>query len=187
MASTWNSLQVATLVVEALTPLAVAGVGYFVAKTSRRIEEIQWANQTVVTRRLEIFGEVAPALNRLLCFAIFVGSWKEIEPAQATALKRKLDETMYANRVLFSVALFQAYRDFTATIFEMYAAVGDDAPLRVPISCELGDRRNLPWWRGTMAALFSASNTVDRKQVQAAYNELEQRFRADLYVAHNEH
>lgn len=187
MASPWNSLQVATLGVQALTPLVVAGVGYFVARTSRRIEEVQWANQTVVTRRLEIFAQVAPWLNQLFCFATFVGGWKETQPAHATNLKRKLDETMYANRVLFSDALFDAYREFTEALFDMYASVDADAPLRVPISCHLGDRRNMTWWAPVMEALFTTTNTVSREHVQATYYKLEERFRADLYVDHEGH
>ena len=43
MASSWNSVEIATLAVAALTPLTVAGLGYFVARTGRRIERIQWA------------------------------------------------------------------------------------------------------------------------------------------------
>ncbi len=94
MASSWNGMEIATLAVSALTPLTVAALGYFVARTSRRIERVQWANQTVVSRRLEIFSQVAPWLNQLLCFATFVGGWKEIEPRQAVGLKRKVDETI---------------------------------------------------------------------------------------------
>jgi hypothetical protein len=99
MADSWTSVQIATLAVDALTPLTVAGLGLYVARASRRIEQIQWANQTVVTRRLDIFTQLAPGLNQLLCFATFVGGWKEIQPRQAITLKRRLDETMYANRV----------------------------------------------------------------------------------------
>jgi hypothetical protein len=187
MASPWNSLQVATLAVQALTPLVVAGVGYFLTRASRRIEEVQWANQTVVTRRLEIFAQVAPWLNQLFCFATFVGVWKEIQPGQATGLKRKLDETMYANRVLFSDSLFDAYREFLEALFDMYASVDADAPLRVPVSCHLGDRRNMTWWTPGMEALFTTKNTVSREHVQEAYYKLEERFRADLYVAHEPH
>src|ERR1039458_7812476 len=109
MTTSWTSVQIATLAVEALTPLTVAGLGVFIARASRRIEQVQWANQTVVTRRLDIFAQLAPGLNQLLCFATFVGGWKEIQPRQAIALKRKLDETMYANKVLFSGQLFGAY------------------------------------------------------------------------------
>jgi len=72
----------------------------------------------------------------LLCFATFVGRWKEVQPLEAIGLKRKLDETMYANRLLFSDALFDAYREFMAALFAMYATVGADAHLRAPIDSQ---------------------------------------------------
>ncbi len=183
MASPWNSLQVATLVVDALTPITVAGLGVVFARTSRRIEQVQWANQTVVTRRLDIFAELAPGLNQLLCFATFVGGWKEIQPREAIAIKRKLDETMYANKVLFSDELFAAYHQFMAMLFAMYATTDADAHLRAPIKCQWGDRRNMPWWdEGSMASLFAPGDPVATDDVKAAYDELAERFRADLYV-----
>ncbi len=184
MASSWNSVQIATLAVAALTPLTVAGLGVFVARASRRLERVQWANQTVITRRLEIFGQVALKLNQLLCFATFVGGWKEIQPLAAIGLKRQIDETMYANRVLFSDELFEAYRVFMAALFAMYATTGADAHLRAPIDSQWGDRRNLPWWEDTMTGLFSVDKPGSMDEIQAAYERLSQRFRADLYVTH---
>jgi hypothetical protein len=181
----WNSVQVWTLVVDALTPITVAGLGVFVARAGKRLERVQWANQTVITRRLDIFGEVAPKLNRLLCFATFVGGWKEIEPRQAIGLKREIDETMYANRVLFSNELFEAYREFMAALFAMYATTDADAHLRAPIASEWGDRRNMRWWSNPMAGLFSTDQACDMDEIQAAYERLGERFRADLYVTHD--
>jgi hypothetical protein len=184
MADTWSSVQIATLAVAALTPLTVAGLGLLIARASRRLEQVQWANQTVVTRRLDIFADLAPGLNQLLCFATFVGGWKEIEPGQAIAIKRKLDETMYANRVLFSPELFAAYHHFMTTLFAMYATTGADAPLRAPVESVWGDRRKLPWWNEqAMPILFAAAGQASSiEDIQAAYDELSQRFRADLYV-----
>jgi hypothetical protein len=181
MADSWTSVQIVTVVVDALTPLTVAGLGVYVARAGRRIEQVQWANQTVVTRRLDVFGQLAPGLNQLLCFATFVGGWKEIQPRQAIATKRQLDETMYANRVLFSDELFAAYREFMTTLFAMYAARGGDAHLRAPIESKWGDRRKLPWWDESMAALF-ATPAIGLNGIQAAYDQLSDRFRADLYV-----
>ena len=48
-------------------------------------------------------------------------------PRQAIATKRRLDETMYANRVLFSDELFAAYHQFMIALFAMYATTGADA------------------------------------------------------------
>ena len=184
MASDWNSLQVATLAVAALTPVTVAAVGFYFARASQRLEHVQWANQTVITRRLEIFSQVAPWLNQLLCFATFVGRWKETKPIEAIGLKRQLDETMYANRLLFSDELFEAYREFMATQFAMYATTGADAHLRAPIDSKWGDRRKLPWWTEGMEILFSVDNPASMDDIQAAYEVLTERFRDDLYVTH---
>ncbi|XVV17464.1 hypothetical protein ACQP2X_24705 [Actinoplanes sp. CA-131856] len=180
------ALEVAKLVVEALTPLAVVAVGYVLNRRLRKVEQAQWANQTVITRRLQIFDKLAPPLNRMLCFATFVGRWKEIEPAQVIALKRETDETMYANRLLFSDDLFTAYQAFMSSMFAMFAmfATTDaDAPLRAPISQPgRGDRRNLPWWNPTLQSCFSTSEPATPAEISAAYDALTQQFRSDLYV-----
>jgi hypothetical protein len=181
MADSWTSVQIVTVVVDALTPLTVAAFGAYLARASRRIEQVQWANQTVVTRRLDIFGQLAPGLNQLLCFATFVGGWKEIQPGQAITIKRQLDETMYANRVLFSEELFAAYHQFMAILFAMYATSGADALLRAPIDSKWGDRRKLAWWEESMVGLF-ATSCSSIEDIQAAYGALSERFRADLYV-----
>jgi hypothetical protein len=179
----WTSLQIATLAIDALTPLTVAGLGVLLARTSRRIEQVQWANQTVVTRRLDIFAQLAPGLNQLLCFATFVGSWKDIQPAHAITIKRQLDQTMYASKVLFSSQLFGAYHQFMATLFAMYATTGADALIRAPIASQWGDRRQLPWWHDDMTSLF-ATDTASPGDIQAAHDQLSERLRADLYVTH---
>jgi hypothetical protein len=183
MSGQWNSIEIATLAVAAVTPLTVAVVGYFVARAGQRHGHVQWANQTVLTRRLEIFNQVAPALNQLLCFATFVGGWKEITPQDAIALKRKVDEIMYTNRVLFSAELVEAYRDFMGALFAMWATTNADAQLRTPIASQWGDRRSFGWWaEDTMAALFSVDNPGSTEEIQATYNRLAERFREDLYV-----
>jgi hypothetical protein len=181
MADSWNSVQIVTVAVNALTPVTVVVLGVLFARASRRIEQVQWGNQTVVTHRLAIFAQLAPGLNQLLCFGTFVGGWKEIDPRKAVEIKRKLDETMYANRVLFSDELFAAYQRFMATLFAMFAATDADALVRAPITIHLGDRRNLPWWNEAMTRLFS-SDTAEVGEIQAAYEELSRRFRADLNV-----
>jgi hypothetical protein len=184
MAAPWTSVQIVTLVVSALTPITVAVLGVMFARASRRLEQVQWANQTVVTHRLDVFAQLAPGLNQLLCFATFVGSWKEIDPRQAIGIKRKLDETMYASKVLFSDELFAAYRHFMTTLFAMYATTDADALLRAPIESQWGSRRNLAWWDDSMTGLFSTDNVASLEDIQAAYDGLGQQFRADLYVTH---
>lgn len=184
--SSWTSLAIVNLAVSALIPIAVVGVGYIVSRATRRLESVQWANQTVVQRRLDIFQQVAPKLNRLLCFAVFVGSWKEVTPADAIRLKREADEIMYVNRVLFSPELFEAYLAFTRTLFELYARTDDNAALRVAIRSPLGNRRNLDWWDESMEKEFSTSDVPSLDEVHATHDALSERFRRDLYITRQE-
>jgi hypothetical protein len=182
----WTSLEIIKLTVSALIPIAVVGVGYIVSRATSRLESVKWANQTVIQRRLDLFQQVAPKLNRLLCFAVFVGSWKEITPADAIRLKREIDEIMYVNRVLFSSELLDVYLAFTWALFELYARTDDNARLRVAIKSQLGDRRNLDWWDESMEREFSTSNIPSSDEVQAAYDALSERFRRDLYITRRE-
>jgi hypothetical protein len=97
-----------------------------------------------------------------------------------TSVQIQLDETMYANRVLFSDALFTAHHQFMTTLFAMYATTDADAALRAPIKTQWGDRRNMPWWdEASMAGLFTAT-AATTGDFQAAYNKLAEQFRADL-------
>jgi hypothetical protein len=181
MADSWNSVQVVTLIVDAATPVTVAVLGVIFARASRKIEQVQWANQTVVTRRLDVFDKLAPGLNRLLCFATFVGTWKEVDPREAITIKRDLDQTMYANKVLFSNELFDAYHHFMTVLFDMFGTTGADAKVRAQIQSKWGNRRELPWWNDVMGGLFT-DEAVGLDDIQAAYEALGEQFRTDLYV-----
>jgi hypothetical protein len=182
MSSEWNSLEIVQLAMAALMPLALLGFGLLVAQNTRRLDSLRHANESVVARRLEIFGAVAPKLNRLLCFTAFVGRWKEITTADVLDLKRDIDEVMYVNRLLFSDALFAAYQAFMARLFAMYAIVDGDALIRARISSDLGDRRHLPWWNPLMADIFARDHICEPAEAHLVYAELSAAFREDLYV-----
>jgi hypothetical protein len=182
MANEWTSLEITQLVVDALMPMALLGLGLLVARNTRRLDALRHANQTVVARRLEVFVEVAPKLNKLLCFMAFVGRWKDITPTEALTLKREVDETMFTNRLLFSDELFAEYQRLMTRFFAMYATVDGDALIRARISSDLGDRRHRPWWSPAMAAMFARDDICEPADAQRAYTELSAAFREDLYV-----
>jgi hypothetical protein len=165
-----------------LTPLALVGVGYLVTRATKRLESVQWANRTVIQRRLEIFSEVAPKLNRLLCFALFIGRWKETKPSDAINLKRETDEVIHVNRVLFSPRLCDTYNRYMEALFHAYARPDSDALIRVQIATALGDRRKLPWWETSMESCFASFEIPPEAEILAAYKALEEAFRHDLYV-----
>lgn len=92
--SLWNSLEIARLVVGILTPLTLAVVGLLVNRYLKRLDMVQWKNQKLLEKRIAIYDLVAPQLNLLLCFYIWVGDWKSITPGAVVQAKRDLDKTM---------------------------------------------------------------------------------------------
>jgi hypothetical protein len=70
-------------------------------------------------------------------------------------------------------------------MFAMWATTDADAHLRAPIACKWGDRRHMRWWAEPMVGLFSTGQAGDMDEIQAAYDKLGERFRADLYVTHD--
>jgi hypothetical protein len=127
-ASTWNSLEVAKLLVSALTPVAVVSLGLWVNRLSRRLEASQWANQAIVEWRMKIYDELASRLNDLLCYFTFVGNWKELTPPEIVNIKRVLDKRVYTVAPLFSDEFRNRYDALINSCFETY--VGGD-PIRV--------------------------------------------------------
>jgi hypothetical protein len=180
------TMEIIKLVFSTLTPLAVVWVGYVVTRATKRLESVEWANRTVIETRLQVFSLVAPKLNRLLCFALFIGTWKDISPTEAIKLKRATDEIMHVNRVLFSPQLFAAYSAFVDSLFRAYARTDGDALIRAEISCVLGTRRSLKWWEDSMEAYFDSLGPSSHSEIQEKYTELGEAFRRDLYVTREE-
>ena len=74
-ASVWNSLECVKLAVSVLTPVMVLIVGLWVKGLAQKLEDMQWANRTLVEWRIKVYDEVAPKLNDLLCYFTFLGNW----------------------------------------------------------------------------------------------------------------
>jgi hypothetical protein len=179
-------LEILKLAVSVATALAVVVVGYYLTSATKRVEAMQWASQTVIERRLEIFSVVAPKLNRLLCFALFIGTWKDLTPHDVIRLKREADETMHVNRFLFSDELFATYVGFMDTLFAHFSRTDCDAPIRADIANRLGDRRKLPWWNPQLTSCFADPPHPTAADLRSSYDALGEAFRRDLYVTRRE-
>src|SRR5262245_57166953 len=115
--ATWNSLEVVKLIIAGLTPLAVAILGWWISRQLKRLEQLQWANQKAVEKRLAVYSELAPVLNDLYCYFDFIGDWKMKEPVAALSVKRAADRLFYVNAALFSPSFRRAYVEFIDLCF----------------------------------------------------------------------
>jgi hypothetical protein len=182
VASEWNSLEIAKLVVAFLTPLLLLGLGVIVNRAARRVEDAQWANRKLIERRLELYDQMAPLLNGLYCFFRLVGDFRKIDPPHAIELKRELDRLFHVNKFLFSETFTRRYQALMELCFQTFAGVATDARLRVDPQvqvAEMGsDRWRADWWD-----LFSPEEERSgRGRIKNAYVELMQTFADELGV-----
>jgi len=123
----WNWLEVAKLVAGLLTPVALAILGIYIHRVTKRFEHLQWQSQKLIEKRLEIYDSLAPELNELLCYFTYVGAWRDTNPDTVVSLKRKIDRRIHLAAALFS-------KDFltSAWHFSRYASLPTTAGVEMP-------------------------------------------------------
>ena len=139
--SPWTSIEKVKLAVSVLTPLLLLVLGIIInnsIKTSERSTSL----------RSEIYRAVGGDLNDIYSYLAFVGSWKELTPADVIAKKRAVDKAMYTYKPFFSKELFTTYETFMREAFAPYGRPGTDARIRSDIVTADGDRQKhgtKPW------------------------------------------
>jgi hypothetical protein len=182
----WPTLEIAKLVVGVLTPLSVALLGWLFSRQLKRLDLSNWTNQKLIEKRLAIYDEIAPRLNKLLCFFTWIGYWKTVSPAEAIQAKRELDRTLNIYRHVFEAEVYEAYQDFIHALFETYAGAGRDARLRALIFGPDGDRRSdcgYTWDEAWTVSFSEPGQAVGKPEVRARYKALMAALTRSLGVA----
>lgn len=181
---TWNSLEIAKLLVGISTPIVVAGFGWFISNRLKRIDFNQWSNQKIIEKRLIIYDEIAPKLNTLLCFYTWVGDWKENSPSDIVNLKRELDKTINVYRHLFKNDVFESYQSFIHTLFEPYTGAGHDAKIKSVVKGVAGDRsqHSTYKWNNDWERMFSNKPLPSTKEIREHYYKLMNSLRDSLGI-----
>jgi hypothetical protein len=187
----WNSLEIVKLVVAALTPIAVALMGWWISRYLKRLEHLQWANQKAVEKRLDIYSQLAPLLNDLYCYFDFIGDWKMKDPVAALSLKRCADRLFYVNAALFSQRVREAYRDFIDLCFvpgplEEYdatATLKTDVNIRREMFAKRGEA-----WRPEWDRYFESRERISsRDEIVTGYRKMMDAFVQEPGVGLKEH
>jgi hypothetical protein len=169
--ATWNSLEVAKLVVGALTPVFVAAVGFWLNRRLKALEQAQWAHQKVVERRIHAYDQLAKPLNDLFCFFCYVGSWKEMNPPDVVKLKRQLDQTAHISAPLFDEEFLERYNALIDKCFDVFRGWGDDAQLRT-LTYRRVEAAGEDWQADWNACFVGQHKATEPSDVKAAYAEL---------------
>ena len=161
----WNWLEVTKLI---LVPVALAIIGVFIHRVTKRFEHAQWRSQKLIEKRIAIYDDIAPLLNDVLCYFTYVGSWRDISPPEVVALKRKIDKKIHLAAPLFTKRFFEACMHFQSLCFHTYTGWGQDARLRTQFQRR---KESNPDWKDEWDALFSDCHT-DPETLRSAYTDV---------------
>ncbi|MCA1704690.1 MAG: hypothetical protein LC808_16065 [Actinobacteria bacterium] len=178
-ASSWTSLEIAKLTVASLVPILLFVLSLVVARTGRRVEDLQWSNRKVTEKRLQIYDELAPPLNDIFCFFLTVGHFAGVAPPEVIARKRESDRIFYRNAALFTRQFQERYADFINACFEHFTGVGKPALLRTSRERQVAERGGE--WDPSWDSMFS--NQPSRPEdVATTYDALMDSFAEEVGV-----
>jgi hypothetical protein len=162
-------LEYARLAVSTLTPIMTGIIGIILVRMGTRLDVSKQLHQELLRKRLQLFEEVAPKLNDMLCFFQAIGHWAELSPPEIIKRKRAVDRSVQVNRYLFRSDFWDAYQRFEQAHFEMYAAVGRPAKLRLDMTHiheRVGDSFKNEW------TPFISSQPADHEDQRKRYEAL---------------
>ena len=178
----WSSLDVANVVVAALTPVLVVVLGLVVNRSVKRLEEAQWANRKVIERRLECYDDMSGDLNDLYCFFRRVGDFQRITPPMAVDKKRRLDKAFHLNKFLMTDDFATAYDEFIGVCFDTFRGTRVAAQLRASVETQRADRG--AGWEDSWAdnLVSDPAKVADVEDIESRYEALMRCFAADIGV-----
>jgi hypothetical protein len=190
--SNWNSLEITKLLLSSVTPVIGIALGYYVAVTemqkqavvNERLAAEQIAKQAEVSQRLQYeqvmlnrrvksYDTIKDDLNRIHCFILDIGTWKEETPDTVIGYKRAIDREMSENKDIWSPKTVSAYEAYMNAAFAPYQGAGKDAAIKT--SADQKDANSK--WRRTWDSRLTG--TVDL-EYRKAYDDLSQSFLADI-------
>ena len=171
----WSSLEITKILVSVLMPVSVVVFGWLLNRRLKHIEHRQWANQKLIEKRLQLYDELAPELNKLFCFYTFIGTWKEISPVDALNTKRTLDKKVHIYRYLLGDAFFSSYTSFIDMLFVQFQGDGKSASFKAKIDHEKwGSRKeDISYtWEKDWDSWFIEEGAPSSEKVRAGYNKV---------------
>ncbi len=123
-------------------------VGIIVVHLGTKLDATKQLHAELVKKRLNLFEEIAPKLNDVFCFYQAIGHWAELNPEEIIKRKRSIDRAIQVNRYLFHTEFWDEYQRFERAHFDMFAAVGRPARLRLDVDYirqQVGDYFKSEW------------------------------------------
>lgn len=175
----WNSLEIAKLVVSALTPLLVLVLTVVITRYTKEVERLREQSDKLGEKRMELYDRIGVKINEVFCYFWYVGKWKDMSPFDVLEKKRELDAVIHTYRPFFSDEFFALYRQFIQASFAEYAAMGEDAKLRTTLKDRA--KRFRGEWKGEWDNMLT--NEDNSRDIRGAYESLLARLASELDLA----
>jgi hypothetical protein len=180
-----SSLQIVKLIIDCLTPILIIIIGFYLNKRLKKVEDIQWRNQKLIEKRLDIYDHLAPLFNDLLCYYTYVGNWKERTPNEIVNLKRLVDKQIYLASPLFCKDFLTKCLFFINLCYESYSGMGEDAKLRTDF--KLRKPASLVKWNNDWDTNFSVNESSPIAQIRLAYISIMEIFSEEIGLTFKKH
>jgi hypothetical protein len=172
----WTYFELAKLAVDLLTPLIVVWLGFMVKKHFDRMARGHKRSDRLVDARIKSFDEMAPLLNSLYQYYVYVGEWKNLTPVDVIETKRRLDSLLLGRAPLFGRRFLRAWKEFEDALFQTYSGKGEPAKLKTDYKSRMdGETWHMEWSR-----MFVLEEGSKKEQISALYWKLMESFSREI-------
>lgn len=123
-------MEIAQIFLSILTPLTIAIVGYFIQRTLALRQRSWRVQERIADKRVEIYEKIAGDLNRIYCYVLDIGGFKDDTPDAILSAKRNVDKQMFMYEAIWPEDTFKQYLNYMDSAFETFTGVGEDAKIR---------------------------------------------------------
>ncbi len=124
-------MELAKLIVSFLTPLTIAVVGFLVQRTLAEQSRTWKIEDRLADKRVEIYEKIGLDLNRIYCYVMDVGDFKDETPDGIMTAKRSVDRNMFVYQAIWPEETFRCFKEYMGVAFAHYEGeLGEDAKIR---------------------------------------------------------
>ncbi|MFD3003185.1 hypothetical protein ACFS7Z_22680 [Pontibacter toksunensis] len=178
----WNSLEKAKFIVSVLSTIITLTLTIGLFYYGNKVENAKWRNQTLITKKLELYESMMPKFNAILCYMNHFGTFKEHSPKQIIDFKRELNLEFYTNKDFFSKEFQNEYLKFIDTLcFKPYSGQWDSKIKKQMIYSKAGyeEIHGANTWQSSWNDMFS-NNPSDKVEISASYYRMMDYFMNDM-------
>jgi hypothetical protein len=178
-------MEIAKLIVSFLTPLTIALVGLLVQRTLAAQSRTWKVEDRLADKRVEIYEKIGVDLNRIYCYVMDVGDFKDEIPDEIIAAKRNVDRNMFIYQAIWPEETFKCFQEYIDSAFlHSKGERGSDAKIRAQVPEKKAARENRgKKWPAAWDERFTGERDASHK---TKYAQLMKLISRDLiYTAHN--